>query len=51
LERPTSNPHAEYDKQFDQWSVPIGDDKGFILYAIQQDARQVILLRFLPGLE
>jgi hypothetical protein len=51
LERPTSNPHAEYDKQFDQWSTPIGDDKGFILYAIQQDARQVILLRFLPGLK
>jgi len=34
-----------------QWSVPIGEDKGFILYAIQQDARQVILLRFLPALE
>jgi hypothetical protein len=48
---PTSNPDNQYDPQFDQWSIPIGDDKGWIIYGIVNDARLVILLRFLPGLE
>lgn len=51
LENPASNPDKQYDAQYDQWSIPIGDDKGWILYAIVEDARQVILLRFLPGLD
>lgn len=51
LENPTGNPHKEYDPQFDQWSIPIGDDTGWILYSIEKNARRVILLRFLPGLD
>jgi hypothetical protein len=51
LNNPTSNPDNQYDPQFDQWSIPIGDDKGWIIYGIVNDARLVILLRFLPGLE
>lgn len=51
LENPTGNPHKEYDPQFDQWSIPIGDDTGWILYSIENNARRVILLRFLPGLD
>jgi hypothetical protein len=48
---PTSNPYNQYEPQFDQWSIPIGDDKGWIIYGIVNDARLVILLRFLPVLE
>ena len=51
LENPTGNPERQYDPQFDQWSIPIGGDKGWIVYAIAENARLVILLRFLPGLE
>lgn len=51
LENPTGNPDKQYDSQFDQWSIPIGDDKGWIIYGIVENARLVILLRFLPGLD
>jgi hypothetical protein len=51
LENPIGNPDKQYDSQFDQWSSPIGDDKGWIIYGIAQNARLVILLRFLPGLD
>ena len=51
LNNPTSNLDNQYDPQFDQWSIPIGDDKGWIIYGIVNDARLVILLRFLPGLD
>jgi hypothetical protein len=51
LENPTGNPGKQYDQQFDQWSIPIGSDKGWIVYAIVENARSVILLRFLPGLD
>lgn len=50
LENPTSNPDKQYDSQFAQWSIPIGDNKGWIVYGIVENARLVILLRFLPGL-
>lgn len=51
LENPTGNRDKQYDSQFDQWSIPIGDDKGWIIYGIVENARLVILLRFLPGLD
>ncbi|MGH3692648.1 MAG: type II toxin-antitoxin system RelE family toxin [Pseudonocardiaceae bacterium] len=51
LENPTGNPDKQYDQQFDQWSIPIGGDKGWIVYAIVENSRLVILLRFLPGLD
>lgn len=51
LDDPTGNLGQQYDQQFDQWSVPIGDDQGWIFYAVVKDARLVILLRFLPGLD
>lgn len=51
LENPTGNPDKQYDPQFAQWSIPIGDDKGWIVYGIVENARLVILLRFLPGLD
>jgi mRNA-degrading endonuclease RelE of RelBE toxin-antitoxin system len=51
LENPTGNPDKQYDSQFDQWSVPIGDDKGWIIYTIVDNVQLVILLRFLPGLD
>jgi hypothetical protein len=34
LENPTGNPDKQYDPQFGQWSIPIGSDKGWIVYAI-----------------
>jgi hypothetical protein len=51
LENPTGDPDKQYDAQFDQWSIPIGEDKGWIIYGIVENARLVILLRFLPGLD
>jgi hypothetical protein len=51
LESPTGNPEKQYDAQFDQWSIPIGGDKGWIIYGIVGNAWLVILLRFLPGLD
>jgi mRNA-degrading endonuclease RelE of RelBE toxin-antitoxin system len=51
LENPTGNPGKQYDPQFDQWSIPIGDDRGWIIYGIVENDRLVILLRFLPGLD
>jgi hypothetical protein len=51
LENPTGNPEKQYDPQFDQWSIPIDDDRGWIIYGIVENARLVILLRFLPGLD
>jgi hypothetical protein len=36
LDNPTGNPYKEYDPQFDQWSIPIGDDTGWILWYPQQ---------------
>jgi hypothetical protein len=51
LENPSGNLDKQYDLKFDQWSVPIGDDKGWIVYGIVENARLVILLRFLPGLD
>lgn len=50
LEDPTGNPPTQYDEQFDQWSVPIGADEGFILYAVVHEPVQVVtLFRFIPG--
>jgi hypothetical protein len=51
LENPTGNPGEQYDPQFDQWSIPIGSDTGWIVYAIVENVRLVILLRFLPGFD
>ncbi len=34
-----------------QWSIPLGDDKGWIFYAVVENTQLVILLRFLPGLD
>lgn len=51
LDNPIGNLDQQYDEQFDQWSVPIGDDKGWIFYAVVENAQLVILLRFLPGLD
>lgn len=51
LDDPTGKLDQQYDEQFDQWSVPVGDDQGWIFYAVVEDARLVILLRFLPGLD
>jgi hypothetical protein len=45
------NLDSEYDSRFDQWSIPIGNDKGWIVYVIVENARLVTLLRFLPGLD
>jgi hypothetical protein len=28
LENPIGNPDKQYDSQFDQWSIPIGDDRA-----------------------
>jgi mRNA-degrading endonuclease RelE of RelBE toxin-antitoxin system len=51
LQNPTDDPDQQYDSQFDQWSLPIGDDKGWIIYGVVDNARLVILLRLLPGLD
>ena len=51
LEDPRGNPHVEYDEQFDQYSIPIGEDKGWIVYAVVDKVRAVIPLRYLPSLE
>jgi mRNA-degrading endonuclease RelE of RelBE toxin-antitoxin system len=51
LENPNGNRDKQYDSQFGQWSIPIGDDKGWIIYGIVENAQLVILLRFLPGLD
>ena len=51
LDDPTGKLDQQYDQQFDQWSVPIGDDKGWIFYTVVENAQLVILLRFLPGLD
>jgi mRNA-degrading endonuclease RelE of RelBE toxin-antitoxin system len=51
LDDPTGNLDQQYDQQFDQWSISIGDDKGWIFYAVVENAQLVILLRFLPGLD
>ncbi len=51
LEDPTGNSHKQHDEQHDRYTIPIGDDKGFIVYAIVKNARLVILLRFTPGLD
>jgi mRNA-degrading endonuclease RelE of RelBE toxin-antitoxin system len=51
LDNPTGNPDKQYDQQFDQWSIPIGDNKGWIIYTVVENVRLVILLRFLPGLD
>ena len=51
LDDPTGNLDQQYDQQFDQWSIPIDDDKGWIFYSVVENAQLVILLRFLPGLD
>ncbi|PZS37167.1 MAG: hypothetical protein DLM62_20700 [Pseudonocardiales bacterium] len=51
LDNPTGNPAKQYDPQFAQWSIPIGNDKGWVVYGIVENARLVILLRLLPGLD
>jgi hypothetical protein len=51
LDDPTGNLAQQYDQRFDQWPIPIGDDKGWIFYAIVENAQLVILFRFLPGLD
>jgi hypothetical protein len=51
LENPTGNPDREYDAQYALHTIPIGDDKGFIVYAVVESARLVILYRFTPGLD
>ncbi len=51
LENPTGSPDREYDEKFDQHTIPIGDDKGWILYTVVESAREVFLLRFTPGLD
>ncbi len=45
LEDPTSNPHLEYDDQYDQWSVPVGaDGEGFITYSVVDEPRPVVIV-------
>jgi hypothetical protein len=51
LDHSTGNLGQQYDRQFDQWSIPLGDDKGWIFYAVVENTQLVILLRFLPGLD
>jgi hypothetical protein len=51
LENPTGNPDWEYDAQFDQHTVPIGNDKGFIVYTVVESSRVVIPLRYTPGID
>ncbi|MBA2474051.1 MAG: hypothetical protein DLM61_27435 [Pseudonocardiales bacterium] len=50
-ENPTGNPGREHDAQYDLHTIPIGDDKGFIVYAVVESARLVTLYRFTPGLD
>ncbi|MBV9057541.1 MAG: hypothetical protein JOZ09_00085 [Pseudonocardiales bacterium] len=45
LDDPTGN----LDQQFDQWSVPIGDDKGWIFYALgERPAGDLASVSFWP---
>ena len=50
LEDPINIPDRVYDAHNDTHIIPIGDDKGFIVYAIEQNFRLVIGYRFTPGL-
>jgi mRNA-degrading endonuclease RelE of RelBE toxin-antitoxin system len=50
LENPTGNPDKQYDLKFDHGQFPLVM-KGWIVYGIVENARLVILLRFLPGLD
>jgi hypothetical protein len=43
LEDPTGNP-AAYDGVEDEWSIPIGDGAGLILYAVVKEPRRVVIL-------
>lgn len=51
LENPINIPHREYDPHLDTHTIPIGEDKGFIVYAVVESAREVIFYRFTPGLD
>ncbi|HET9117674.1 MAG TPA: hypothetical protein VFN75_06300 [Pseudonocardiaceae bacterium] len=49
-ENPIDIPDREYDARNDTHTIPIGDDKGFIVYAVVENVRMVIGYRFTPGL-
>ncbi|MDQ3825363.1 MAG: hypothetical protein M3325_06280 [Actinomycetota bacterium] len=51
LENPTGNPDTVYDARNATHIVPIGDDKGFIVYAVEESFEMVIGYRFIPGLD
>ena len=51
LEDPINIPHREYDPHLGTHTIPIGDDQGFIVYAVVERAREVIFYRFTPGLD
>ena len=50
LENPIDIPDREYDAHLGTHTIPIGDDKGFIVYAVVESARMVIFYRFTSGL-
>jgi hypothetical protein len=51
LEDPINIPHREYDPHLGVHTIPIGEDKGLIVYAVVESARMVIFYRFTPGLD
>jgi len=51
LEDPINILDRVYDAHNDTHIIPIGDDKGFIVYAVVERGREVIFYRFTPGLD
>lgn len=50
-ENPFDIPDREYDAHNATYTIPIGADKGFIVYAVVTKDRMVIGYRFTPGLD
>jgi mRNA-degrading endonuclease RelE of RelBE toxin-antitoxin system len=48
LENPTGDLDREYDARRALHLIPIGEGKGYIQYAVVEDARLVIVYRFPP---
>jgi hypothetical protein len=49
-EDPIDIPDREHDPHNDTHTIPIGDDTGFMVYAVEENRRMVIGYRFTPGL-
>lgn len=47
LENPTADPAASYNRKSDQWSVPFGDGRRLIFYAVVYTHGKVIFLRII----